>query len=1276
MLNKFSFLYFILIGSLTQAQINTEWTINLIDSTYLASTIDDQENIYQVVSYYQTGIGNGISIQKYDKNGVLKWSVPFEIENAFSYELADIVIDNNNNVAAAIIASGYTDANFYVTKYDSGGNQLWSRSDPYTISFGFNYNSSLAVDNNDNIFLSSSVAGSTTGYPFPNPTYSDFINFLIVKYDSSGTEQWSRIYDGPSGLMDIPRDMVIDDAGNVYVTGISEKIDSIDYNNYWMYKSTGVSTIKYNSAGTLEWVDYLPNSDVSDIEIDNSGFVYVVGASGTSGYLSNFMAAKFNFNGNRIWVKNFSKNQLNLQSYLSSVAIDDYGNVFVTGYEDHPTNYPYNNIHTIKYDISGTEEWDKIIENVWITSSVNSEKLKVVVSNSGNVYVHGYLRDEGTGYDGGIIKYDTEGNVLWELIENPTHTSHLKIANSGFLYVTRYNQLTKYRDEEVSEEKFPPTNLSYDFDTHSLRWNKSLSNNVYYYQIFKQQYNPWTNTAGEWISVADSGGNVNKSDSIWVIQTSGFYNYKVGAVFQDTTLFCDSIFVQVGYVLRKRENGKVVAYNFSQDAFTQIRNRDNWPESWYNQFNYNNIFEYAPPILFNGMPDSTYIDWPLFTDIIGSEKAYISQSIGLAGFIPVIMWKNAFAGNYRGSCAGFSMSSLFSFYKNPNYLQQFSSMVDKVPSQIPKTDDEARKVINHLQNTQLFSFPSKLEDEPSNLKSSNANYVLTRLMEIFSNYDNVQLDQYIALVKDDTAGHAVLPFAIRIVDDRPNRYDIYVYDSNAPSDFFPLKIFTDKNIWSYIGLLIDSSASGITLNGPLSSRLGLLSWEEEGNGGGAGPQKINSASSNNGFERTIYVSDFSSVNIKIGNEVVAGYDITSNSVINLDNSLLEFTDGIFRAPKGYVVQNADSKVELLNQVPGSKPNVMFQSDSKNYYVAERTDGAISNETETIDILYEGLNYLNNDNSNKSINLITMSELYDEHKFARVGDLNIFQNDSIGFSFIGNDVNLINTGNSKSYKLNLLSANYNGKKEFVYNSASIPANSTHIIAPNWFNLENEDLLILVDNNRDGSIDDSIYLPNQYEPLPVELSSFTVKRLHNYVRLDWQTSTEINNYGFEIERANLKNPENKVWTKIGFVEGNGNSNSLKNYSFEDKNLFADKYVYRLKQIDNDGTFSYSEEVAVNLNDVPSKFSLDQNFPNPFNPVTQINFSLPIASFVSIKIFNSVGELVKTLLEKDITEGYHSIEWDATNNYGRNLSSGVYYYRIQAGDFVQTRKMLLIK
>ena len=188
----------------------------------------------------------------------------------------------------------------------------------------------------------------------------------------------------------------------------------------------------------------------------------------------------------------------------------------------------------------------------------------------------------------------------------------------------------------------------------------------------------------------------------------------------------------------------------------------------------------------------------------------------------------------------------------------------------------------------------------------------------------------------------------------------------------------------------------------------------------------------------------------------------------------------------------------------------------------------------------------------------------------------------------------------------------------------------------------------------------------DPLPVELSSFTANVIGKSVKLSWQTETEVNNYGFEIERSIAKGN----WEKIGFVNGSGNSNSQKNYTFEDKNLIVGKYHYRLKQLDNDGQFEYSKVVEVLLSN-PTEFSLDQNYPNPFNPTTTIRFSIPEVSNVKVVVYNLLGEEIKILLNEQKESGTHSVNFNATN-----LNSGVYLYKIEAGSFIQTRKMTLIK
>ena len=190
-----------------------------------------------------------------------------------------------------------------------------------------------------------------------------------------------------------------------------------------------------------------------------------------------------------------------------------------------------------------------------------------------------------------------------------------------------------------------------------------------------------------------------------------------------------------------------------------------------------------------------------------------------------------------------------------------------------------------------------------------------------------------------------------------------------------------------------------------------------------------------------------------------------------------------------------------------------------------------------------------------------------------------------------------------------------------------------------------------------------------PLPVELSSFTANVIGKSVKLKWQTATEINNYGFDIERCALSN-KNESWEKIGFVNGSGNSNSPKDYSFEDKNVTAGKYQYRLKQIDNDGQFEYSKVIETLLSK-PTEFSLEQNFPNPFNPTTTIRFSIPEAVHIKITIFNLLGQEIAVLVDEIRESGSHSVDFNASQ-----LNSGIYIYKIESGSFIQTRKMTLIK
>ncbi|MBX7044273.1 MAG: T9SS type A sorting domain-containing protein [Ignavibacteria bacterium] len=191
----------------------------------------------------------------------------------------------------------------------------------------------------------------------------------------------------------------------------------------------------------------------------------------------------------------------------------------------------------------------------------------------------------------------------------------------------------------------------------------------------------------------------------------------------------------------------------------------------------------------------------------------------------------------------------------------------------------------------------------------------------------------------------------------------------------------------------------------------------------------------------------------------------------------------------------------------------------------------------------------------------------------------------------------------------------------------------------------------------------------QQLPVELASFSASVNGNNVNLKWKTETEQNNSGFEIER---KSTQDTNWSKVNFIAGTGSSSSPKQYEYEDRNLTAGTFNYRLKQIDYNGNYHYYNLQSNVTVGIPAKFELSQNYPNPFNPTTKINFSLPVDANVTIKVYDMTGKEMAVLINNEAKKaGYFTVDFNAAG-----LSSGTYFYRITAKDFTQTKKMTLIK
>ncbi|MEJ2615716.1 MAG: T9SS type A sorting domain-containing protein, partial [Ignavibacteriaceae bacterium] len=185
------------------------------------------------------------------------------------------------------------------------------------------------------------------------------------------------------------------------------------------------------------------------------------------------------------------------------------------------------------------------------------------------------------------------------------------------------------------------------------------------------------------------------------------------------------------------------------------------------------------------------------------------------------------------------------------------------------------------------------------------------------------------------------------------------------------------------------------------------------------------------------------------------------------------------------------------------------------------------------------------------------------------------------------------------------------------------------------------------------------------LPVELTDFFAQSINTTVVLNWETKTETNNHGFEIEKY-----LNDRWNNIGFVKGKGTTSEISKYSFIDKKINQSFIKYRIKQINLNGSYSYSGEVEINTNYV-SKYELSRNYPNPFNPSTTINYTIPQNGYVVLNVYNSLGQQVAELVNKEMQTGSYKVTWHVQNE-----PSGIYFYKITVNNFSQVNKMVLLK
>lgn len=422
-------------------QFTSEWSAKFnrpdqLNTNKIISKVDNSGNVYTACDAFFEGSGLDFVLIKYNTSGIQQWKKTYSSTGNNADRVYDLAIDQNGNV----YISGESNSNIATLKYNPEGILQWASI--YNRP-GNSYDSpySITTDNQNNVY----VTGCTQ--------IENNRDIISIKYNSAGQQQWANIYDGPAHQRDQATCIKSDNSGNIYVGGCSTNNSNFaeDY-----------TVIKYNSNGAQQWIAFYEGTarsfdGITSMTLDNSGNIYVTGQSREHFGEFDFATVKYNSQGIQQWVAKYNDPLVNGDDMANAIAVDNSGNVFVTGTAtiENPT---YITAYvTLKYNSDGVQQWRQRYGG----DGGRNMAFGLVLDAASNVYVTGYSYGSTSNYDFATIKYNTDGTQLWVARFNGEYNTSdvatsISMDNSGFIYVSGYNKTNDIIDQ-VTTIKYSQT---------------------------------------------------------------------------------------------------------------------------------------------------------------------------------------------------------------------------------------------------------------------------------------------------------------------------------------------------------------------------------------------------------------------------------------------------------------------------------------------------------------------------------------------------------------------------------------------------------------------------------------------------------------------------------------------------------------------------------------------------------------------------------------------------------------------------------------------------